>query len=229
MKKSILLICLITFSAAFITNAQKAASSNKKTKLTALYFNCGVGGTFNGSISGAGLNFILSNNWGGSVSTNLMLQKAKELPSNYRPGFVIFGDGIPNDEIESYSIRLMKGFPTNTIKVRFGLEGGVAMIKYTAAHFTPIPTNSNSGGGWFGINLFGGTPSNYNVSYTTENSVGASFRAKLEFPLARWIGFEFAAISNINQFQSYVGGEIHLIIGLVRGKHYPTKAKEGNR
>ena len=214
MKKSIILICLCTLSFSFVSNAQKAYVPNQKTKLTALYLNIG-GGTSNGNLSGMGLNFILSNNWGGSLGFNELNRKSKKMPSNYNPGsFLGFRGTFPKDKTYSYSIRFLREFPSNSKKVRYGLEGGLSIVKHTAVHFTK---NDVTPVDRFIINLFTlSDPSNYNVSYSTKSTVGASFRAKLEFPLARWIGLELAAISNLNRFQSYVGGEIHLTIGLVR-------------
>lgn len=212
MKKSTLLICIILSILTQFNYAQSSNTNDHKTKLTALYLNIGITATslnFTGAGGVIGANFILSNNWGGSISISGLQREAKELPSNYTPGNFLGVNGAkPFDKMKAYSFRIVREFPGKTKKFRFGLEGGLSLVEHTTAYFT-----------FKGVsNIIFARSSNYNTSYSTTNTLGASFKAKLEFPLGRWVGFELAAITDINSYQSYVGGEVNLIVGLVRGK-----------
>ena len=214
MKNTILLICLIVSFLPQLNYAQSSLPTHQKTKLTAIYANISlIRSGFSIEDIGAeiGVNFILSNNWGGSLSLSGLQQEAKELPSNYSSGSFLgyYSRVYPLDKMKAYSFRVVRVFPSKTKKLRFGLEGGLSLVEHTTAHFAFTGVSST----------FWGSSSNYKTSYFTKNTLGVSFKAKLELPVARWVGFEFAAITDINSYRSYFGGEVGLIVGLLRGKY----------
>jgi len=217
MKNTILFTALFMFLIPQTLFCQAKKASTEKTKLTAIYLDIGVG-VAKGTLSGGGLNFILSNNLGGSFSFNELVIEAKKLPNDYKPSsFLGYRIGNPEDKVQSYSLRFLKEFPTNNIKVRFGLEGGPSIVKYTAKEFVKSVSQPIS------LFILFGETSNYKSTTTTNNTIGASFRAKMEFPIGRWIGLELALNSNINQYHTYVGAEIHMTVGLVRAKNISKK------
>jgi hypothetical protein len=183
-----------------INFAQTDSAVLQKVKLSYAYLDFGVGISEN-LIIGIGGNFVLSNKWGGSLSYTYYSPEAKELPANYTGSFF----GNPSDNLSAYSVRLIREFPTHTKLIRIGIEGGLSFIEYQKAHFAP-----NLNPGWFG--------SNYIVTQSIENTAGLSLKGKAEFPLSRFLGCEIALISNFNEYQSYVGAELHFMLGLVRDR-----------
>ena len=206
-KNKILLsiIFQILFLNPEINYAQTDSTVLQKVKLSYMYLDFGVGISEN-LIIGIGGDFVLSNNWGGSLNYNYFNKEAVELPPDYTGGFF----GKPTDNLNTYSVRLLKEFPTHTKMVRFGVEGGVSFIEYEKAHFAPNPNP-----GWLG--------SNYIVTRSIEITEGLSIRGKAEFPVSRFLGCEIALISNLNEYQSYIGAELHFTLGLVRDRIKPLK------
>jgi hypothetical protein len=196
------MIVALAFNISF---GQEVGVIKKNVKLSCLYSDLGAG-ISEGVLLGIGGNFILSNNWGGSLSYSEHSMLANNLPSDYYSGFSFFSWGYKaTDYLYTYSARLMKEFPISTKLVRFGIEGGPSIICYKMASFTPV---LNPG-------LFS---RNYDISHSANSSLGFSFRCKAEFPIVRFIGFEIGIISNINEYKSFVGAEIHLTLGLLREK-----------
>jgi hypothetical protein len=188
-----------------INYAQTDSTVVQKEKLAYVYLDFGAG-ISKKLIIGIGGDFVFSNNWGGSLSYAYYSPEAKELPADYTGSFF----GNPTDNITTYSVRLIREFPIYTKLIRLGIEGGVSLIEYQKAHFAPNPNP-----GWFG--------SNYIVTHSNENTAGLSFKGKAEFPLSRFLGCEIALISNVNEYQSYVGAELHFTLGLVRDRMKPLK------
>ncbi len=232
MKKLILLICLI---ACFLPQTNIAQSENTligTSNLSKLYLNGGYG-LSSGRLTGLGLNFIYLNNWGFSLSYNKFETPAKNLPSNYQNGNCSFGgcEGT-TDVLNAYTFRMIREFNTNSKFVRFGVEGGLSFVSYKPAEIINNNSTNNSSGNYSsgnssgssyfnGSSFFGTSFSAYgnnNPKKSENTSMGLSLRAKVAFPLTTFTGLELAAISNINRFQSYVGAELYLIIGLIRGK-----------
>ena len=240
MKTLIYTFC-IAFLFPLVIFAQDNETSDKQTKQHKFYINIGKGISLDGKLFGVGLNSIYSNNWGFSLSYNHLGTVPEGLPSNYTKS------GITNN-LNTFSFRILKEFSTKTKLIRFGVEAGPSLISYELADLRKYNTpssnynssngnynNSNSGNGGFpgggffdgpiiNSNIYGlgtsgsfGPPNNKDHKLKQE-TVGLSLRAKVEFPLTKVIGIELAATSNINKLKSYVGGEIHLTIGLVRGK-----------
>jgi hypothetical protein len=208
MKLVCYIILLVIISLLPICNyAQEDTTNDDKHNQSKYYLNLGFGlGTSSGIVAGYGLNYILPNNWGVSLSSNYYYKEAAYLPYNYRASDMDF---IPEFDItHSYSIRLLKEFQLKSSVYRFGIECGPSYIVYSEAHFTAVPN-------WNTL-IFKG--SNYQKSYTDQNIYGLSVRAKFESLFSRVCGTEFAIISNINKYQSYIGFEIHFLFGKIRDK-----------
>jgi hypothetical protein len=185
---------------------------DRRARLTALYLSLGSDLGYSDFFPRAGIagSFILANNWGGSISMKTAMFRARNLPLDYRPGgFFLFGDGIPDDGMTMISLCVMREFPSRSKMVRFGLEGGPSLVGYDEVYFTP---NEYSGPTLFG------PPSNYSSDYVTKKTAGLALRAKIEFPLTRYAGCEFAVNSNLNMLRPFIGAEIHLTLGVVRGR-----------
>ncbi|MCF8429278.1 MAG: hypothetical protein K9G64_04025 [Bacteroidia bacterium] len=194
------LIFAAFFIVLFLFPKANIAQNNSAISCASLYVNLGIGIVPSGPIFGIGINTLYSNNWGGSFAFNHNEWQSDNLPSNYARGIM---NNIPVDFINSFAIRVVKIFPNIDNKIRFGLAGGLNLMQYEKKYFVinPYP-------GWFG--------SNYNEIYTDKYSIGISLKAKVEFCLFKYLGLQVAVISNINQYQPYIGGEIQLITGKLR-------------
>ncbi|MBI3232699.1 MAG: hypothetical protein HYZ42_01420 [Bacteroidetes bacterium] len=195
---------LIVLAIIFFNHVTKAQDSAKvKPKIQLVYINYGIGSSMNGNLLvGLGVNLMLNNHLGIALTYNSRLNTASELPGNYKTG--LFSAEL-SDYLDSYSIKLVKEFPSSYKMFRCGVEGGLSIVQYRTAHFTYIPST-------------GFLESNYETNYTKQNTVGLSLRARASIPVFRLLGVELAAVSNINPIKSYIGGELHIILGLVRQK-----------
>lgn len=186
--------------------AQENSTVIQKTRTSKLYLNFGLGILeSSGKIGGIGLNAISSNNWGFSLSWNFYSISAEDIPPDYFGGLISFP---PYDNTTSFSIRILKEFDPFTKFIRFGIEAGPSMALYKKVIFTPYNSTSFWG-------------KNYETSTSSKSLIGLSLRAKIEFPVAGFFGIEIAIISNINKYQSYVGSELHFMLGKVRDRIKP--------
>jgi hypothetical protein len=194
------LIFYVFLTVLFLLPKVNIAQNNNAVSCSSLYVNLGIGIVPSGPIFGVGINTLYSNNWGGSFAFNHNQWQSDNLPSNYARGIM---NNIPVDFINSFAIRAVKIFPNIENKIRFGLEGGLNLLQYEKKYFVinPYP-------GWFG--------SNYNEIYTDEHTIGISLKAKAEICVMKYFGLQVGVISNINQYQSYIGGELQLITGKLR-------------
>ncbi len=205
-----LLICFFSGKIKAQTDSTKkdtttATISKEKLRMARLYYSLVAGVAISGNMFGASFNYVLSNNWGINASYRMHMRVAEELPIDYSPGFTIFSDGRPDDYLHTISLRLSREIPTSSQEVRFALESGISIVEYQRCNFY-----KSTASGWFG--------SNYGYTRTNKISVGLSLRAKTEIIFGRKFGMEVATIANINQFQSYFGGEIALNFGMLRRK-----------
>ncbi len=209
-----LLICFFSGKIKAQTDSTKkdtttATIKKEKLRMARLYSSFAIGASINnyfGSIGGISVTCLLSNNWGVKVNMKGYGQVAKDLPADYRNGFNPLGARKPKDYLMAYSLAIIKEFTSSSPFARFGLEAGFSIIDYQKARF-----ERQSSGGFF-------SAANYKIEKKSEISVGLHLRAKAELKLGRRTGIEFATIANINQFQSYFGGEIAFNFGMLRRK-----------
>ena len=154
-------------------------------------------------------NVVSKLEWDASLGYYNYIQFAANLPSDYSSGLCIFGACIPIDELSMYSFRIMKEFLTPTYWFRLGAEAGFSYLKFSRANFVPHHTS-----GLLDLS------SNYTTNNKKSESIGLSLRAKIEFPLCRFVGCEFSVISNVNKYKSLTGVEFHITAGLLRGNRY---------
>lgn len=206
MKKFHVLLVIVLFFTSLSVFSQEDSTIISSPRKHKLYLNIGGGILgYSGEMWGFGLNAIFPNNWGFSLSYNYFSLVAKDLPADYSGVFFSF---VPYDNIGSFSIRVMKEFDPFSKFIRFGIEAGPSLGLYEKVVFKPYSSSILGGG-------------NYETSTFVEKMPGLSLRVKIEIPAARFIGLEIAAISNINKYQSYVGYELHYMIGCVRDKIKP--------
>lgn len=201
-------ILLFAFTSITLCAEEKPKFSYKKDSgvyLTGIYGDFAVLYSIPGNLATAslGLNLFLENLWGGGIHYDYYSREAASLPSDYRPGFCLFGDCSVFDDVESVGMNITKYFESNSALVRFAVAAGPVYIRYHKAYFTP-----NNHGGIFSTN--------YYVDYKVFTSFGAGLSGKIEFPLSRYAGLQINGTVNLNQFQSYYGFGAGIILGLLR-------------
>jgi len=205
MKNAILFTGLFALLFPQMVFSQAKKTSDQKTKLSNLYLSFGIPISQYGGGS-AGIAMLLSNDFGTSISWNIIDKKAKNTPSNYSNCCSSSGKCRgPTDNIYSISLRLIKEFPTLDKNLRYGFEGGPSFIRYIETEFKSIPNNS-------GLT----NPGNYSKTRIEKKTLGLSLKAKLKFPLTNVLGFELAANLNINQIRTFTSIGIHMMLGKVR-------------
>lgn len=204
MKKILLLaLLLVICSDAF---AQSETTTTKPDRV----FYIGIGG---GPASGKqssvfsflGNAVLTRNGYGLTISlTRYFNEKAKFLPSDYRPDDMLFGVDIPNDRADIYSLRLFQEFRFRRRNgTRAGWEIGPSWVVYKEAQFTKRDI----------IFYLGPAVSNYKVSYIESQGIGLSMRGKIAFTSPTALGVEIGAFTNINRYQSIVGADLHFLFG----------------
>ncbi|MEP7168491.1 MAG: hypothetical protein ABI855_03915 [Bacteroidota bacterium] len=182
---------------------QRDTAENHKVKLSQFYGGLGGGLGHKGDIIGMSSTFILTNDWGASISYKNNFFKPKNIPDNYYEGAFL----PPVDFLQIISLKLLKEFPTKNKRLRFGIEGGPSWVNYQTTNFLGLENN-----------IFAFKGAIYETSHTVKNSIGLSLRAKAEFPFFKYLGIEGAAFANINKLNSFLGMELYLTFGLVRNR-----------
>lgn len=204
----------LSYSTAFLlilfftnnTNASQYTSHQLKPETSSMYLSAGIGWTIAGNNTGISFNHISSKSRGFALKYDANYRTAKSLPADYVSGICVFGDCTPMDKYYAVAATLIREFPGKFRFLRLGVEAGPSMGIYQKANFS----SKLGGGGWFG--------SNYNTRYSKTTSPGLTMRASTSLLLTTFTGLELAAISNLNIHQPYLGIELRLIFGKLRGK-----------
>jgi len=208
MKKTIFIFLLVLFSiSSNYGYSQTDTLESNRVELSEYYSGFGLGYCGKGMEVEFQGTFIFSNNWGASLRYNSFFLRAKNLPDdyyNYTHIFPLAANGAPFDKLTLISFLFLKEFPTKLKFVRFGIEFGPSFIRHQLSNFEPV------------ANPIPFLDSNYAISRENNNSIGLAFRIKVEFPITRVVGVEVAAFNSINEFQSVLGIELLLNLGILR-------------
>lgn len=207
MKKSVFIssvaLFVLIFMNAFPQDGKNEVNSAESFKL---YIGTGGGFCIEGGIFGIHGTYVNPKNKGISLSIKTHWQDSKNVPYGYHEGFLVFGDGAPDDILNLYTISYVCEQPSDSRLVRIGIELGPSLAEYREAVFTP--------------NLYsGGWGSSHTVNYDLKYSVGLSVRPKITFDLGTWIGFEIAPYFNLNKYQTTAGFELCMNLGKLRMKN----------
>jgi hypothetical protein len=154
---------------------------------TCVYAGFGPTGPFGVQVQAT---FFLPSGWGGSVSLHGWEAQAQGLESDFDPWHPMQTLNEPADDYRAWNVRAVRVFPSNTEKIRWGLEAGPSFVK-----------------GWETTNHY---------SDDTSTTVGLSLRAKAEFPLVRFFGLEAGAQANVNSVRQYYGVDVMFTLGVLR-------------
>jgi hypothetical protein len=178
-----------------------------RTKIPYFHAEGYVGGN-TGLVFGLAAKLYFSNTLILGVDYNSSNFDAVKLPGDYEPGFAILSDGIPEDNIKSYSVLFGLYLPAGNSVARVALEAGPGFKTYTETNFIPHPP-SNS---WIGFS------SNYDTYYKRYNTVGLSAEARVEFNISRFVGLGLGAILDVNDYKVLPGIKYSLLVGKLRDR-----------
>lgn len=173
-------------------------------KSTKIYFGFGGGVPKNLGVS---FTLILKNDWGASLGIKYVSYDRLDRSGNTGG---MFGPGvIPGDELVEYYVCAVREFPSqHTKRVRFGIEAGLALVKYEKVLSSEIRS----------VWIFGRYYSAKTEEYITG---GLTLRGKLEFPVSLALGFELGLYANINPEKPHAGFDLYLTLGKVRDRLSP--------
>ena len=203
--KRILLTLLLILNWLFV-HAQK-------DKKLYLYGELGVG--FYDEIAGkAALNSVFLRN--NIITVNYLNQEANahNIPDDYQPEWALFrlfgDDGMPQYDMEMWSVLYGKMLFTESPTARFSLKGGFTFGKVIYPYLYVPKTIS----GFYIL----GQPSNYSVYYKEEQVRGIVLNPVLELPFSRFWGLTLGFNANINNYKSLYMLELTTIFGKIRAK-----------
>ena len=139
--------------------------------------------------------------WGAVLEARYTGTNAKNQPSDYSPGLVILGDGGLKDNVRFVSFRVLKLTPTEQKRIKFGLEGGLTLVQSVTLNNFKYDFNH----GWLS--------ENYTYSSDKKNTLGVSFRGKIEASLNSWSSLELGFSAILNQQNPYYGIDLTATIG----------------
>lgn len=205
------LLMLIGFGAV-CAQRTGALSPPRQLEAEAAYFSLALGKGTTGIAGGYSANLLFNNRWGSSLSMRQYGFQSPNLPQDFEPGFLSnslsqpWENDLTMDRIKTVSLKIVRTIPTRDKNLRLGFEAGPSWTRYQERIYIPLESSLDG-------NIQ--TPS-HTSNFKTHHSVGAEFRAKLEFPVSKWMGLEVATLTHLNKHQSYFGVEAAVSFGKVR-------------
>lgn len=190
-------ILLLTICFPFLSFAQQSK--------VFLGFNLGYGirDAYSISLYG-GLPF---EDWNIGLDFNYLFGDAKNVPLNYKPGFVLWGDGTPFSEIYSIGPTLSKNIRIDS-KIIFYPKAGITLnFIESPENFRPYQCS-----GLFCMS------SNYDYDYLKSINMGLLLNPSIQFITKRKSAFNIGIRSNINAKYITLTGEAGFVFGIGGGR-----------
>jgi hypothetical protein len=202
--------CLfVSILLCYIGNAQL-----KDKALNKIYLQSGTGGASNsGFVSELGIQSVFKNKWIATLSYHNIDMEPKNLPKDYDPGEVVIilipipGE-TPGVDMRVISLTMGKFFKGRR-NTWFTTEAGLSVVNSKKLNFSK---NDASSPNWI-FPLFGETPANYVFTEEKKSTIGAMFKADVNWAFASFAGLGAGVFANFNSIQSPVGLQIKLIVG----------------
>jgi hypothetical protein len=211
MKKSpLILICLFTFVARQSIFSQNEPMRPKPYEIAGIV-QLSLKGFQKRIVLEEKGSVIFDGKWGASLSHNYFTLKARRLPGDFRCNYL---DTDPQDQLETYSLRVLRNFGNASQKHNVGVECGLTWLYCKSAQFTPVRNNKGNE-----------TKGYYNIRYRARNNLGLSLRLKSEIMLTKMASIELATVANFDRQNYYVGCELFLSGKLVKAKTRALKNK----
>jgi hypothetical protein len=148
------------------------------------------------------------NGFGVSLSKNLKMANAKNLPNDYKgPTGLFFGDGsggIQDDGFGNFAVRLTKQFASGSKRIHWGIEAGPSFTRSVIAdNFVPVPISCDT------ILFLGEScTSNYTYERIKHKSTGLSLKAKVGIEVFKPVLIELGGFYNRSANWTYFGVDI---------------------
>jgi hypothetical protein len=202
--------CLIFSILLYSVGHSQAAGK----ELTKIYLQGAVGGaSHSGFLSELSVQGVIKNNWVATLSYHNIDMEPKNLPKDYDPGEVIIilipipGE-TPSVDMRVISLTMGKFFKGGR-NTWFTTEAGLSVVNGKKLNFSK---NDASSPNWI-FPLFGETPANYVFTEEKKSTIGAMFKADVNWAFASFAGLGAGVFANFNSIQSPVGFQIKLIVG----------------
>jgi hypothetical protein len=190
--------------------ATAANSQSKESPIKKLFIEGGTGPAGkNGAALTIGLKTVFKNNWTAAISYHTVEADPKNLPSDYERGTTIIilfpiPDEMPACEMKMFNITGGKLFETGR-KTWITTEAGFSFGSSEKFSFASQQVTSD----------FLHTSSNYATQKKSASAVGGLLKADINWAFLRFAGLGLGFFANVNSVQTYAGGEIKLMIGMV--------------
>jgi len=205
---------VLFLAVVIISNAQSHA-------LSKIYLQGGIGGaSYHGFQGDLGLQAIIKNKWSTTLSYQSLSMTPKNEPSDYRPatGVVFF---VPfTDEVKT-NMSIVNLTAGRYFKLGRNIwattEGGLSYVSGEKVSFQRTEVTGSN------IIIFAETSSNYNTYKERQGSLGAAFKADVNWGFSSFMGLGCSVFANVNSIQSPVGFQVNLLVG------YMGKEKKNRR
>ena len=205
----------------FLISSITSTAQNEKT-ITKFYLQAAAGGgTFNNNYSDLNLQAIVKNKWSLSLSYQTLDMKPNNIPSDYKPatgeGFFLFFPYSYTSKVDNISMNLVSLTGGRYFKLGRNTwattEAGVSFVKGEKVKFTSAPVSTGSS--YYLIGWENYTTSNYEMTVENKNTIGAMFKADVNWAFASFMGMGCGVYANVNPIQSPVGFHVKLMVGLM--------------
>ncbi len=214
--KTVFFVCLMmlfaetSFAQTLDTIPAKHMSSTQKQKRYLQYIHIAPNLSYGNFYIMPGFEFALMNkyNWGLSLEIKSRTANAKNLPADFEPyGFIIFGDGIPDDKSTLILLSAIREFKLKSLKISSSLQTG---FSYTEREYPDHFIFEPASGSWFS---WGDT---YDYEYVTSKTIGLYLKPSVKYLFSKNIAVSLAPWTVLQQRNSYYGIELGFQFGKLR-------------
>lgn len=145
--------------------------------------------------------------WNIGLDFNYLTGDAKNVPLDYEPGLVLWGDGTPISEMYSIGPTLSKNIKINSKTIFYPKAGITLNIVQKPENFRPDNCS--------GMFCLGG---NYDYDYIKSITAGLLLNPSIQFITKRKAAFTIGIRSNINPKYTTLSGEAGFVFGIGGGR-----------
>ena len=189
-------------------------SQPKSKALNKIYLQAAAGGASrSGFVSELGVQSVFKNKWVATISYHNIDMEPKNLPKDFDPGYLIvlfipIPGETPSVDMNLISLTMGRYFKGGR-NTWFTTEAGLSVVNGKKISFSRNKEGSST---WV-FPLFGETPSNYVFTEEKKSTIGAMFKADVNWAFASFAGLGAGVFANFNSIQSPVGFHIKVIVG----------------
>jgi hypothetical protein len=213
MKPIIIVTCLVFFFSVSNKLAHAQVDSNyKKERKLFYYFSPNLSITNKRIMPGIGFTLFTRTGWGISTEVKATIIEAEQMPVDFRPGLVLWGDGMPDDRYVFYTVAITKHFPTRNRRIVPGLQMGIAFTdKNVSTNFKKtVPCTSFNCSWSFDLG------SNYDYEIKRTKNTGVFLKPELNYLFSKHIATKLAPWVIVSPKYVFYGVEFSLLLGRIK-------------